>query len=99
MEKKNKDVTGVIPGVEGVEKRKKKVKKSSVVIAVIVVILVFLGVIAAHFVLRYPTDLDIDDGIDDVTGQYSDDFLFRDEDNSQNAADMIAMQTNDKLND
>ena len=24
MEKKNKDVTGVIPGVEGVEKRKKK---------------------------------------------------------------------------
>lgn len=99
MEKKNKDVTGVIPGVEGVEKRKKKVKKSSVVIAVIVVILVFLGVIAAHFVLRYTKDLDIDDGIDDVTGQYSDDFLFRDEDNSQNAADMIAMQQNDNLND
>lgn len=78
---------------------KKKVKKSSVVIAVIAVIIVFIGVIAAHFILRYTKDLDIDDGVDNVTGQYSDDFLFGDEDNSQNAADMIAMQQNDNLND
>ena len=83
MDKKNKDVIGVIPDGDGGNKHKKKVKKSSVVIAVIIVILVFIGVIAAHFVLRYTKDLDIDDGIDDVTGQYSEDFLFRDEDNSQ----------------